>query len=250
MNGGPVTASPTRALGPVIQRDALRARIGFAAALSVWLCCKRSKKALAAEIGSTAAALSPGLGGFIVPKETIAATGIFQQAENFYQTLAALHKINPDPHENLHAAVTLVEPLIVLSAITTELFLKCLICIESTGTTPPRDHNLQKLFGKLSVPTRERIQSLWDRDVVPRRREEWDRCEGIGLKIRRDLPSALAKGADAFQIYRYSYEDNTDGIHYYLQDLSELLERVILEMRPEFEMWRRKPVPLPGVSYQ
>lgn len=183
-------------------------------------------------------------------KDTIAATGIFQHAEYFYQTLAALHKLNPDPRENLHAATTLAEPLIVLSAITTELFLKCLICIESPGTTPPHDHNLQRLFGQLNVLTRARIQNLWDCEVVPLRREEWDEWEGFGLKISRDLPSALAKGANAFQIYRYSYEEKTDGIHYYLQDLSALLERIILEMRPEFEGWRRKQLPLPGVSYQ
>jgi hypothetical protein len=181
-------------------------------------------------------------------KETIAATRVFQHAEYFYQTLTALHKLHPDPREDLHAAITLAEPLIVLGAITTELFLKCLICIESTGTTPPHDHNLQRLFGRLSRPTRARIQNRWD--IVPLRREEWDKWEGFGLKIPRDLPSALAKGANAFQVYRYSYEENTDGIHYYLQDLSALLEAVILEMRPEFEAWRRKPLPLPGVSYQ
>jgi hypothetical protein len=65
----------------------------------------------------------------------------------------------------------------------------------------------------------------------------------------RDLPLALAKGSSAFERYRYSYEGNTEGLHHYLEDLPALLERLILEMKPEFEACRRAPIPLPGVSY-
>ncbi|WP_456740376.1 hypothetical protein [Bradyrhizobium sp. USDA 4469] len=180
----------------------------------------------------------------------MAAVEVFQHAGYFYQTLGALHKLNPDPRANRHAAITLAEPLIVLSAIATELFLKCLICIESGDAAPPRGHNLQTLFSQLSAPVRTRVQNLWDSDVVPLRREEWDKWQELGLEVPGDLSSALGKGANAFQVYRYSYEDNTDGIHYYLHDLSALLERTILEMRPEFEAFRRKPLPLPGISYQ
>ena len=71
----------------------------------------------------------------------------------------------------------------------------------------------------------------------------------FNVRVARDLPSALAKGSKAFERYRYTYEENTDGLHYYLEDLSGLLESLILEMRPDFEAFRRAPVPLQGASY-
>ena len=148
------------------------------------------------------------------------------------------------PPENVHAAVTLIEPLIVLGALTTELFLKCLICIE-TGDTP-RGHNLRELFDQLNAATRARIQNMWDSGIALRRRKEWDEIERFGLKMPRDLPSALAKGSNAFERIRYSYEENTEGLHYYLEDLPPLLEGLILEMKPEFEAFRRMPLPLPA----
>jgi hypothetical protein len=182
----------------------------------------------------------------MMAKPPIAASKIFEHAECFYRASAALHGHYP-LGLHVHAALTLIEPLIVLSAFTTELFLKCLICIE-TGSAP-REHDLKELFELLSEATRARIQSCWDNEVAPRRREEWDNLERDGLKIARDLPAALAKGTNAFKRYRYSYEGDTDGLHYYLEDLPALLERLILEMKPEFETFRRAPLPLQHMSY-
>jgi hypothetical protein len=152
------------------------------------------------------------------------------------------HLRNLDTHENLHAAITLVEPVIVLSAFTTELFLKCLIRIEAASAMP-RTHDLKELFDQLSAATRTRLQNLWDSDVATRRSKRWNELEKFGLKMPRDLPSALAKGSNAFDRIRYSYEGNTENLHYYLEDLPALLERVILEMKPEFEASRRRPLP-------
>lgn len=177
----------------------------------------------------------------------VSAGAVFEHAECFYRTFAALSQLNPDPRVDLHTVVTLAEPLIVLAAFTNELFLKCLICIETGGT--PRSHDLRALFGKLSEGTRTKIQDMWDHEVAVRRRKDWDDWERFGLQIPRDLPSALLKGSDAFERYRYSYEGNTQGLHHYLEDLPALLEKIILEMRPEFEGYRRAAVPLPGQSF-
>jgi len=185
-------------------------------------------------------------------KPSIAPEKIFEHAECFYQASAVLHThdpvgLHPDNHKTTHAALTLIEPRVVIDAFTTELFLKCLICIE-TGSAP-REHNLKQLFDLLSEATRTRIESCWDSEVVTRRREKWDKWERLGLKIARDLPSALAKGTNAFKRYRYSYEGDTQDLHYYLEDLPALLERLILEMKPEFEAFRRAPLPLQQTSY-
>jgi hypothetical protein len=184
------------------------------------------------------------LKAFVMVKPQIAPVKVFEHAECFYQALAVLRAVHPENilHlDNLHAAVTLVEPGIVLGALTIELFLKCLISIEAGDT--PRGHNLKELFDQLSAPTRTRIQNLWDSDIATRRNKAWDDLERLGLKMARDLPSALTKGSNAFERIRYSYEGNTQDLHYYLEDLPALLEGLILEMKPEFEAWRRMPLP-------
>lgn len=175
-------------------------------------------------------------------KKQIEPAKIFEHADCFLQSLAVLRAVHP---ENIHIAVTLAEPLTVLSALTTELFLKCLICIETGGT--PRGHNLKRLFDQLSVATRTRIQNLWDSGVAARRSKQWDDFERFWhLETPHDLPSALAKGGPAFESHRYSYEENTEGVYYYVGDLPALLEGLILEMKPEFEPFRRMPLPLPA----
>jgi hypothetical protein len=107
-------------------------------------------------------------------------------------------------------------------------------------------HNLKVLFAQLSVQTRTRIENLWDSGIAKRSKKKWDDLEAFfHIKIPRELSSALAKGGDAFERLRYSYEENTQDLHYYLEDLPALLEGIILEMKPEFELSRRMPLSLP-----
>jgi hypothetical protein len=178
---------------------------------------------------------------------SVSAEAVFEHAECFYRASMALHALKPDPRSDMHAAITLAEPLIVLTALASELFLKCLICIETGNTS--RGHNLGALFDQLSEMTRARIQERWEGEVAFRRREEWDNLQRFGLDMPRDLISALAKGGSAFERYRYSYEGNTEGLHHYLEDLPALLERLILEIRPELKAFCRNPIPLTGLPY-
>lgn len=182
-------------------------------------------------------------GAQVMVDSVVAPEKIFEHAGCFHQALNALHAVAPHPQENLHGALTLAEPMIVLGALTTELFLKCLACIE-TGK-PSRGHNLRQLFDELSTEIRARIEKAWNSEIASRRAEEWNRIEAFGLSIPRDLSSALTKGGESFNRIRYSYEGNTDGVHFYVGDLPALLENIILEIKPEFEIFRRKPLPLP-----
>lgn len=168
---------------------------------------------------------------------------VFQQADCFYQTLAIL--CNVEPH-NTQLAVTLGEPVMVLGALTIELFLKCLACIE-TGDVP-RGHYLRSLYDGLSAPLQERIRKGWDSEIVAHRAAEWDRIEAsMGQKIIRDLPGALAAANKSFERIRYSYEGNNEGVQFFLQDLPQLLGRVILELKPEWRGLQRpyRPVEPP-----
>jgi hypothetical protein len=172
---------------------------------------------------------------------------IFEQAECFYQALAVLRAVQFENFQRLrnsfpqiqYDVLTLLDPIIVLSAFTAELFLKCIILVEAGGT--PRTHDLKELFDRLSEATRAQIENVWNTEIAVRRKKEWDDLERF-LKVARDLPSALAKGSNAFDRIRYSHEGNTDGVHYYLDDLPTLLERLILEMKPEYEALRRMPL--------
>jgi hypothetical protein len=170
---------------------------------------------------------------------------IFEQGDCFHQALAILRNVvHP---ENIQLAVTLGEPVMVIGALTIELFLKCLICIE-TGEVP-RGHDLKELFDRLGPSIRSRIQNSWDTGIAIHRAKEWDDLENsLGIKMPRDLPSALAVGSKAFERIRYSYEGGTQDLQYYLQDLPLLLGRVILEMRPEWKTLRRTPQQLPQPS--
>lgn len=169
---------------------------------------------------------------------------IFEHASCFYQALNVLRATAPDPREDLHGAVTLAEPVVVLGALTTELFLKCLSFIE-TGKAS-HGHGLKELFDELSTETRARIEYAWESEIVLLRSKEWERIEAFGLSMPRDLRSALAKGSEAFKRIRYSYEGNTEGVHFHVGDLPGLLERLILEIRPQFAEYCRKPLPLPA----
>ncbi len=160
---------------------------------------------------------------------------IFVQADCFYQTLAILSNVAPD---NTQLAVTLGEPAMVITALTIELFIKCLVAIE-TGDVP-RGHHLKQLFDKLGTSTQNRIQYTWDNSIAAHRAEEWNKLEkSLRITIARDLPSALEVGSKAFERIRYSYEGNNEDLQFYLQDLPQLLGRVILEIKPEWKALRR-----------
>jgi hypothetical protein len=160
---------------------------------------------------------------------------IFEQGDCFYQALEILCNVYP---EDIQMGATLAEPVMVVGALTIELFLKCLNGIE-TGDIP-RGHDLKALFDGLTSPTRDRIQNSWNTGIAVRRAKEWDELEkSLGVKIARDLPSALAVASRAFERIRYSYEGGTQDLQYYLQDFPSLLGRVILEMKPEWHALKR-----------
>jgi hypothetical protein len=165
---------------------------------------------------------------------------IWVHADCFYQTLSILNNFDPD---NEQVAALVAQPSMVVGALTSELFFKCIICIE-TGKVP-RIHDLRELFDKLSPQTQSRIVEVWDHSIVPYRASDWDEMErAINITIARDLPTALTAGSEAFEKIRYSYEGDTEELQYYLQDLPKLLGHIILQMKPEWRDLRRIPQPI------
>jgi hypothetical protein len=153
---------------------------------------------------------------------------IFLHGNGFHRTVQLVGAMNFSPQDGMEIA----SPMMVLSALNSELFFKCLICIE-TGQIPI-GHNLADLFQMLSETTRQRIDHIWQTEAVPLREKMWLAIEKqIGEPIKRDLLSALVAGSRAFELIRYSYERG-EPITFYLNDLPTILGRVILEIKPDW----------------
>jgi hypothetical protein len=96
-----------------------------------------------------------------------------------------------------------------------------------------------RLFDLLSVEARNQITKMWDHSVFLRRREFEENERKLapvmpGIKIPRDLPTALHDCGDAFNRMRYLYED-PNNIKFYIIDFPEILRRYILKLRPSWK---------------
>jgi hypothetical protein len=122
-------------------------------------------------------------------------------------------------------------PAIALSAFASELFLKCLIAIE-TNANPPKGHDLSDFFKHLTPLTRGRLTQMWGSHAAGQK-ALWDASDKMtGQKCPRDLPSALELGKDSFEAMRYLYEKQQFVFNFH--DLPHMLERRVLELRPEW----------------
>ncbi len=175
---------------------------------------------------------------------------IYLHARGFYLIDNIISNLDFDKNPQLLSDAS--QPSMVLSALNSELFLKCLICLER-GIVPT-GHHLHDLFFELSEPTRDRIQKLWETEVVPIREPMWQKIEQhMGHKLHRDLPGALRDGSRSFEEIRYSYETKGKGARFYLSDLPRILGLTILEKKPEWEHLVRRvsEIPeLPGSQQQ
>lgn len=170
---------------------------------------------------------------------------IFDHAQKFQLTQELLRAAAP---ANIADRAILQEyvsthgdPILVLSAFASELFLKCLLAIERKPTSS-RTHDLHLLFLKLSPGLQSRITVLWDHVV-------WDQVaresfiyaqETLGATIPRDLISALKFGANTFVDLRYVYE-KPRNINNIIIDLPLVLQRAIYEIYPNWRPNRIQP---------
>jgi hypothetical protein len=170
-----------------------------------------------------------------LPLENIDPHQIFMHARGFFIAEDALGSLTARP--NAQVAAHLVQPIMVLSAFTTELFLKCLICLETTKT--PQGHHLFELFQQLKPDIQGKIIHLWDTLVIPVRDPEWKLIETSrnfsAGRFKRDLPGALSDSSRAFEEIRYAYEPGSRNSNFNVIDLPRILHRVILEMKPEWQ---------------
>jgi hypothetical protein len=156
---------------------------------------------------------------------------IFQHASHFHESDHRLR--NTVPQDRPDQIPLIAHPAMTLSAFASELYLKCLLCVE-TGRVPST-HNLRALFRQLQPATRRRLEDLWDQDI--RRFERQKVLNHIrtlpkGEELKLDLPYALDIGANSFIELRYFYE--TSRSYFLLSDFPNLLRIVILERFPSW----------------
>ena len=130
-----------------------------------------------------------------------------------------------------HEVGIIALPANVLSVFASELYLKCILCIE-TGSVPD-GHNLKNLFKRLEPATRRALEDLWNADTrTPPRQKLFDliRTFPEGKNLRFDLQYVLDIGANSFIELRYFYEK--EKAFFLLDAFPNMLRKVILDRRP------------------
>ena len=162
---------------------------------------------------------------------------VYNHANRFLGTDQAIRKIFGG---NRGWSTTVVPPTMVLSAFAAELYLKCILIIE-TNEAPANIHLLHVLYRRLGHKSKRRIEELWDADCRPKL---LSLTQSHGLPT--DLPNALFKCSAAFEKLRYAYEDSFNDVVYYIGDFPWILARYIAEIRPD---WRGpEPPPIPSIG--
>jgi hypothetical protein len=163
---------------------------------------------------------------------------MFDHAQKFQLTqeyLRSNDRVTTPEHLNEHIRMC-ADPCFVLSALASELFLKCLLVIGGKEKDEfGHLHNLDQLFSKLTPNIQNRIRELWDQQVWSLgSREAIDYAQDTianGSAIPRDFAAALRLGAKTFVELRYVYEKKRN-INNLIIDLPLILRRVIVEIQP------------------
>jgi hypothetical protein len=134
---------------------------------------------------------------------------IYMSAERF--RIADNYLRSSDNPDMTFRSIVLL-PALVLCAFAAELYLKCLLCIETGDASST--HNLKALFRDLNHTTRNRIETLWN-ECLPAHAEIFETMEKVtGKAPPRDLATGM-------------------GMSFVLGDLPTMLRIVILEAKPE-----------------
>jgi HEPN domain-containing protein len=179
----------------------------------------------------------------ILVKTQFEPTKIFEHASVFHKSYELLSKsinpVNGSPPSEQDVGL-IAHPSLVLSAFASEIYLKCLLCVE-TGSIP-NGHNLRDLFMRLNDETKFHIDDLWDTDIrYPDKQAAIERMRARynGEPARTDLRYALKLGARGFTELRYFYEHERS--YFLLSHFPYVLRTAILNRFPSWASILPKP---------
>jgi hypothetical protein len=159
---------------------------------------------------------------------------IFLHACHFHECDHRLRNSLSSTQDNNEVAL-IAHPSMVLCAFAIELYLKCLLCIETGKVT--KGHDLKGLFLRLDPSTRKRLEDLWNESLKrPEKQRNFDGIRKLpeGDQLQSDLLYVLGIGSNAFEELRYLYE--TKRSHFLLDDFPDMLHAVILEKFPDWRL--------------
>ncbi|MET4170972.1 hypothetical protein ABIB99_002054 [Bradyrhizobium sp. LA6.1] len=130
----------------------------------------------------------------------------------------------------LHQDVDIAVVRVVTSAFANEMYLKCIAQIEKPTQPPPQSHDLEDLFGALSLESQEYIeiavqvsgQAIFGA-VIPE-----------DPNAPKTFRQALRGGAEAFVQWRYRHENRNFVQGYYLFRWGATLRERALQLRPDW----------------
>ncbi|GGI11526.1 hypothetical protein [Gottfriedia solisilvae] len=131
------------------------------------------------------------------------AKAVYDSANNF---LVASNALNEKLSETNDIG-TYIAPIIVNTAFSIELYLKCIYMIENGQ--PIQGHFLDKLYRKLSKESREMIEAIYDM-LVPQSPTVMILKQKIP-DMKTDLDTVLKDMSSAFIKWRYNFEGSITG---------------------------------------
>ncbi|MET4477996.1 hypothetical protein [Bradyrhizobium sp. F1.13.3] len=120
-------------------------------------------------------------------------------------------------------------PAASLFALSSEIFLKCLLAVKHKGLIPRKiqwNHHLRELFDELPH-THATIEKHWNAAIE---KNELYKINDGPFRTKTDLKTCLTEGAKAFEKYRYVYEQSL--VPFSLQPLPDVLVAAISELEP------------------
>jgi hypothetical protein len=157
---------------------------------------------------------------------------IFVHADGFLKSAISLNK---QPHDPLFDP-GMVSVVVTNSAFASELYLKCLIQIE-TGQLIKDEHNLHALFRKLRAETQQEIEDPFNAELAKQPKHDMNQADPEIQKAVADRPTtfrqALKVGGKAFVEWRYLYESENTA-PFGLFPLPHILRKSILIRKPEW----------------
>jgi len=157
---------------------------------------------------------------------------IFVHGDGFFKAAISMNKNPSDSGFDPFCFAALVTN----SAFASELYLKCLIHLES-GQLIKDEHNLHKLFQKLSEKTQQEIEGPFNAELAKAATYDLSQASEQSKRVISSRPKtlreALKVGGKAFVEWRYLYEYGETG-HFGLFPLPAILRNTILSRKPDW----------------
>jgi hypothetical protein len=166
---------------------------------------------------------------------------IFIVADQFRHASKILHlTLSGDMTiEGQRAPVDVQVPMVTCSAFALELYLKCLIAME-TRAKPPGIHEIDKLFKRLNSDTQAKIRrhfNITGASTIAFIKNAFAAEGKTAPKV--DFDYVMKASSRAFLVTRYIYEGMPGGQGWVAEMILEAARAVILEQSPHWEIARQ-----------